>query len=323
MLNWYAENGRDLPWRKTSDAYRVWVSEIMCQQTRVATAIPFFERWLDRFPNVQDLAEADEQEVLSRWQGLGYYRRARLLQAGARHVAERGWPTRESEWRQVPGVGAYTAAAIASIALGEPAAVVDGNVERVYARFLADHRVGSELHRAAKLWAGSIIDPEQPGDWNQALMELGALVCVPRSQKCGLCPLAEECQARQQGTQALLPRSKPKPENLSMTFDTFVPYHAGLFGIRMVPTGDWWQGLWEFDRQPSPTERERTRRIGTIRHVVTRHHITQHAYLWEPNHHIAEFDWCTPEEITRRPMPAPQRKILKMAEEFLSALPID
>lgn len=201
LLAHYDAARRDLPWRREEDPYRIWVSEVMLQQTRVETVIPYYRRWLERFPDVEALAAAASDEVLLAWQGLGYYRRARALHAGARVVRERHGgvvPSDVHALRTLPGVGAYTAAAVASIAFGEVVGVVDGNVRRVLSR-LADR--ARPTHRWLEDAAQELVDPERPGDWNQALMELGATVCRPRGPRCGECPLGAWCEARAAGTQ--------------------------------------------------------------------------------------------------------------------------
>ncbi|HEX6202182.1 MAG TPA: A/G-specific adenine glycosylase [Thermoanaerobaculia bacterium] len=194
LLAWYDRHRRDLPWRRDRDPYRVWLSEVMLQQTRVETVTPYFARFTDRFPDVAALAAADLDEVLALWSGLGYYRRARQLHAAARRVAAAGgFPRTVEGLRELPGVGAYTAAAVASIAFGVVVPVVDGNVERVAARLLAldgDAKAPAARRRIAET-AARLLAPERPGDSNQALMELGATVCLPRRPRCLLCPLGQ------------------------------------------------------------------------------------------------------------------------------------
>ena len=201
LLAWYDRSKRDLPWRKTDDPYAIWVSEIMLQQTRVAAVLERYKAFLERFPDVKTLAAANEQDVLAQWSGLGYYRRARMLHKAAKLVAaERSGalPQTAEELRKLPGIGAYTAAAIASIAFGERTAVVDGNVERVLSRIRGweSHDAVGEaaVRRKVEEMAASLIDSARPGDYNQALMELGATVCTPRSPQCLVCPWAAECR---------------------------------------------------------------------------------------------------------------------------------
>ena len=188
LLAWYDAHARDLPWRKDRDPYRVWVSEIMLQQTRVAAVIEHYHAFLKRFPTVQKLAAARQASILSVWSGLGYYRRARMLHAAAKVIVRERmgeFPRSADEWRSLPGVGRYTAAAIASIAFGDPTAVVDGNVERVLQRLMGRHLGGEEFWTSAE----KLLDRNRPGDFNQAMMELGATVCTPRSPACLTCPV--------------------------------------------------------------------------------------------------------------------------------------
>lgn len=203
LLDWYDRNRRDLPWRASRDPYAIWVSEIMLQQTRVAVVVERYKEFLTHFPSLAALAAAPEQNVLALWSGLGYYRRARMLHKAAQFVVEQlggAMPANAEELQQLPGIGAYTAAAIASIAHGERVAVVDGNVERVLCRMEGwdeDHGGGgAQLKRAIWSLAALMVDPERPGDFNQALMELGATVCVPRNPQCLVCPLVKDCTTR-------------------------------------------------------------------------------------------------------------------------------
>jgi A/G-specific adenine glycosylase len=201
LLGWYDRNKRDLPWRHTQDPYAIWVSEIMLQQTRVAAVIERYRAFLERFPTVQELAKADEQDVLALWSGLGYYRRARMLHKAAQSVVrEHGgnMPATADGLRKLSGIGSYTAAAIASIAHGEAVAVVDGNVERVLSRIRGweSHDAVGEaaVRRKVEEFAAGLVDPRRAGDFNQAIMELGATVCTPRNPQCLVCPWAKECR---------------------------------------------------------------------------------------------------------------------------------
>ena len=204
LLEWYTRNRRDLPWRQSSNPYAIWVSEIMLQQTRVAVVVGRYQAFMERYPTLVSLALADEQDVLALWSGLGYYARARMLHKTARFVAAHfggNLPARAEQLRVLPGIGAYTAAAIASIAHGERIAVVDGNVERVLCRVAgwdAGSRKGggAALRRKIENLASRLLDPARPGDFNQAIMELGATVCAPRNPQCLVCPLAAECKTR-------------------------------------------------------------------------------------------------------------------------------
>jgi A/G-specific adenine glycosylase len=215
LLAWFAQSQRDLPWRRDKDSYRVWLSEIMLQQTRVAAAIPYYERFLARFPNVASLAEAPEEDVLRMWSGLGYYSRARNLHKAAKHIAAKHggtFPSLAKEALALPGIGNYTAAAILSIAHNKRLAVLDGNVARVIARLSAiqgDLRAGSRWQQLQKQ-SDTLLDQQSPGDWNQAMMELGAILCTPRSPQCLLCPLNEFCEARKQGLVDSIPEKRTK-----------------------------------------------------------------------------------------------------------------
>ncbi len=229
LLVWFAQYQRDLPWRRDKDPYRIWLSEIMLQQTRVAAAIPYYERFLERFPNVAALAEAPEEDVLRLWSGLGYYSRARNLQKAARQiVAEHSgiFPSGTEEALALSGIGTYTAAAILSIAYGKKLAVLDGNVARVLARLGAiegDLRVNSRWQQLQET-ADALLDPQSPGDWNQAMMELGATVCTPRSPQCLLCPVNKFCEARKRGLVDSIPekRSKRATEEITLASLVFV-----------------------------------------------------------------------------------------------------
>jgi A/G-specific adenine glycosylase len=207
LLAWYDAHRRDLPWRANRDPYRVWLSEIMLQQTRVAAVIEHYQEFLRRFPTVEKLAAARQASVLAAWSGLGYYRRARMLHAAAKVVVREragNFPTSAEGWRALPGIGRYTAAATASIAFDEPVAVVDGNVDRVLQRVSGKRMAGEELWEAA----GGLLDAKRPGDFNQAMMELGAVVCTPRAPGCLTCPVVELCATRG----ALAPTGKAAPQ---------------------------------------------------------------------------------------------------------------
>jgi A/G-specific adenine glycosylase len=221
LLAWYRRSRRDLPWRRTSDAYLVWLSEVMLQQTTVKTAMPYFEAFAARFPALADLAGAQEEEVLALWSGLGYYHRARNLLRGARHLVDRHearFPKTLESALAVPGVGLYTASAVLSIAYGVPLPVVDGNVRRVLSRWFALR--GPEWRTDAAFYnlADTVLDRKAPGDWNQALMELGATVCSPRKPACPACPVRGHCRAHALGIENELPetRARRAPEDVTV-----------------------------------------------------------------------------------------------------------
>jgi len=221
LLVWFREHQRDLPWRRTKNPYHIWLSEIMLQQTRVAAVLPYYERFVERFPDIQTLAAAPQEEVLRFWSGLGYYTRARnLQQAAQRIVAKHGgkFPRAEKEVLALPGIGRYTAAAVLSIAFGSEHAVLDGNVARVLARVGAVRGDLRETRqwRALQKSADALLDPKSSSDWNQAMMELGAMVCTPRAPRCLFCPVAQFCRARKLGIAESLPMQRQKPAGVNV-----------------------------------------------------------------------------------------------------------
>jgi A/G-specific adenine glycosylase len=253
LLGWYERERRDLPWRHTRDPYAIWVSEIMLQQTRVETVIPYYDRFLRALPTVRALALAGEDHVMSLWSGLGYYRRARMLHEAAREVTARGGalPLTRDGLLEVRGIGRYTAGAIASIAYGEAAALVDGNVARVLARLFAvkeDVRGGAGLDRIWSL-AEALVPDKAPGEWNQALMELGATLCVPRAPRCLLCPARKICVAHARGLEATLPRLASKAAPLAARQVALVATVTTRGGARVLLArrrpGGLFGGMWE------------------------------------------------------------------------------
>jgi A/G-specific adenine glycosylase len=253
LLRWYDRHRRDLPWRRrSSDPYAQWVAEVMLQQTRVETVVGYYERFLKRFPTVESLARADHQTVLKHWEGLGYYRRIHHLHEAARGIAVNGrvMPQSADDLRKLKGVGAYTAAAIASIAYGEPVAAVDGNVARVLARLFAirEDVLSTTGKRRVQALADQLLSPKRPGDFNQAWMDLGSLICTPQSPACGRCPMNQECQAHERGLADKLPIRGGNRKQAAST----VLLVVGIFSdgdrvlVRRRATGGLWSGLWEF-----------------------------------------------------------------------------
>ncbi|MBV6458958.1 MAG: Endonuclease III [Fimbriimonadaceae bacterium] len=277
----------------------------MLQQTQVATVLPYYERWMRRFPTVEDLARAEIDDVLALWQGLGYYRRCRNLLAGAKWIGEHGMPQSREAWRNVPGVGDYTSAAIASICFGEPVAVVDGNVERVHARHCASELVGSRLRRQAQAWAQDLLVCDHPCDFNQAMMELGARVCRPRNPQCQDCPLNISCLANRSGTQSEFPR-RTAPIQVREIDKHFV-IHTNEDRVVMVriPDGQWAEGMWSFPEVvPEPCDRP----LVQFSYQVTHHRISATASVRETRYQ-GDGTEMTPEEVEAAALPAPQRKI--------------
>lgn len=294
MLSWYDLHGRALPWRVRggcADPYRVWLSEVMLQQTNVTAATPYYQRFVSRWPDVQALAEAPREAVLEAWAGLGYYARARNLHAAAQLLAAHGPPRDEAGWRALPGVGVYTAAAIAAIAFGHPANVVDGNIERVMARLFGVDAPLPGARPALRALAAGLVAPARAGDWPQALMDLGATVCTPRAPRCGDCPWREICAGFACGAPETLPRRAPKPRRPERFGVAFRLEHAGVFwlvrrpargllaGMAGLPTTEWRASKW--------TRREALeaapcagawRKAGHVRQVFTHFTLTLDVY---------------------------------------------
>jgi A/G-specific adenine glycosylase len=334
LLAWYDRNRRDLPWRRTSDPYRVWVSEVMLQQTTVKTALPYFLAFVERFPTLQALAEEPEEEVLAHWSGLGYYHRARNLLRGARYVAERHggrFPRTLEAALGVPGVGLYTASAVLSIAYGEPLPVVDGNVRRVLSRLLAlrgpDYRRdGAYYNRAEEL-----LDRGRPGDWNQALMELGATVCSPRKPACGVCPLRSRCRGLELGIVDELPEGRARPITREVTVAAALVEQDGRVLLVRRPEGRLLGRLWEVPqtsleaRGLPDLERELLERHGLrvaagplavrARHAITFRRIHLEGYrarlLSPPPSDPGRLRWATPEEVASLPVSSSTRKLIR------------
>lgn len=304
LLAWFAQHHRKLPWRGTRDLYRIWVSEIMLQQTQVATVIPYFERFLTSFPTVAELAAAPEEQVLRHWEGLGYYRRARQLHAAAQKIeAEHGgeFPCEYEQVRALPGIGRYTAGAILSLGLDRKLPILEANTIRLFSR-LAAYRGDTTSTAGQKfLWtmAEEILPDENVGQFNQALMELGSQVCTPRQPKCEECPLATLCPTRKLGLAESIPAPK-KPKQYEEVVEAVVVIRRGTkVFVRQRGQGERWAGMWDFPRfasasgSPHPQrvkalatstaeqtgiEFEDAELLTTLKHGVTRFRITLHCY---------------------------------------------
>ncbi len=307
MLTWYREQGRDLPWRQTADPYAIWVSEIMLQQTQVNTVLPYYERWMHRFPTAESLAAAPDEEALALWQGLGYYRRCRNLLAGVRQVVAVGWPTSRAGWRLVAGVGDYTASAIASICLGEVTAVVDGNVERVFARMTASPSIEGARRRAATSWATELIDRANPAEWNQAIMELGATVCRPGRPRCEECPVSSFCRSFAEGTMEQFPVANPRMPTIDVEWPVVVPFDGSRVGVSLLKER-WWHGLWGFPQADPPGRPQ-----FNLKHTVTHHrlHFRVSIERCSPGADEDAYRWVGPDDLDTVPLPAPMRKIIE------------
>lgn len=271
LLSWYRSTARDLPWRRSRDPYHIWLSEIMLQQTRVATVIPYYERFLARFPNLEALAAAPEPDLLAAWAGLGYYYRARNLQAAAQKMQQR-FPAEYDAIRALPGVGEYTAAAVASIAFDLPHAAVDGNVLRVLSRVTGDSgEIGSSVTRQRiAAFADQLLDRSAPGAFNQALMELGATVCVPKQPQCLICPIADECVARAEGLQNELPVKAPKQRQKKVEKTVYLVVNKDRILLFQRPAAErLMPGFWDVPEQAQLPDVSPGYTVGEFRHSIT------------------------------------------------------
>jgi A/G-specific adenine glycosylase len=326
LLAWFRKGARDLPWRRTRDPYAIWVSEVMLQQTQVATVIPYYERFLRRFPTVEALARARLDEVLKIWEGLGYYARARNLHRAARSL--KSLPRTSREWLEVPGVGAYTAAAIASIAYGEPVAVFDGNVRRVLSRLRGRDVLSAPPPRG------------NPGDSNQALMELGQRICTPRQPKCAECPLSSDCAGRASGEPEQWPTKKAKKTVPHREVAVGVIWKGDQVYVQRRPEGGLLGGLWEFPggkREQGETYEEALRReireetgflidvgpyLTTVRHRYSHFSVELHAYHCFHRKGRAGGRWVSVEGIEKLAMPAANLRILDSLRRSGPPLPL-
>ena len=333
ILRWFRASARDLPWRRTRDPYAIWVSEVMLQQTRVSVVVPYYERFLDAFPDPATLGAASDREVLRLWEGLGYYRRARSLRAGATALVDRHdgvFPRDPAAALELPGVGPYTAAAVLSIAYGVPLACVDGNVRRVVARLLAieDPPGSAPFERAVAAWLNRALDPGDPGGFNQAMMELGACVCLPKTPDCASCPAAPFCAARAQDP-VRFPRRQPVRAVTARREAALIWQSGGKVLVEERPPRSRWQGLWEFPRirlarDADPLDvvrRMSTRRYdavpaclrhaGRLRYAVTRYRTDLDLVVGRggaPRIFPERARLAAAEDLERLPMPAPLRR---------------
>lgn len=341
MLGWYDRCKRDLPWRNSTDPYRIWVSEIMLQQTRVDQVVPYYRKFLKTFPTVRHLARARDQAVLKVWEGMGYYARARNLLKAARLLAkhlESQMPRTRKDLQKLPGIGPYTSAAIASIAFGEKAAVVDGNIERVISRFflLRKSPKSPAARKKVDTLAGELISSKRPGDFNQAMMELGATICTPRRPLCPKCPVRRYCRARLKlKDPAVLPVRLPKKEKPHYDIVVAIIRHRGKIFIDRRPNDGLLGGLWEFpggklESGEMPEEglqreiREELnvtiavdRHFMTVRHAYTHFRITLHAFECRyvggklPSKKKLSWQWVRPADLPAFPFPKANKTVLE------------
>ncbi|EPX59003.1 A/G-specific adenine glycosylase [Cystobacter fuscus DSM 2262] len=341
LLAWYDRQKRDLPWRRTRDPYAIWLSEVMLQQTQVTTVIPYWERFLQRFPTVEALARAPLPDVLAAWRGLGYYSRARNLHLAAQDVVARHGgklPSTAAELLTLRGFGRYTAGAVASIAFGEPAPLVDGNVARVFSRLFEVEGLPGDRVREARLWAlaTELVSPERPGDFNQALMEHGATVCRPDNPLCLLCPVREDCLAWRHGRVNELPPAKVRAPPKRMTLALAVWAHEGRLLLARREEKGLFGGLWELpaaeieaDTPDSQSADKLTQSLGTpvrveavlgtVRRQLTHRSLTLRLLRVTGSKHptrapaFRELRWCTPEEASSLGMSTAMHKALEAA----------
>jgi A/G-specific adenine glycosylase len=311
LAKWYGSAKRDLPWRRTTDPYAITVSEVMLQQTQVVTVIPYYERWLKSFPTWEALACAKEHDVIKAWEGLGYYRRARNLQALAKAVAGDGGelPRSEEGLRGLPGVGPYTAAAVGSIAFGLPLAVLDGNVMRVLTRLLALSEDIALPQTRAKLQeiANEFLDKRDPSTHNQAVMELGATVCLPRKPLCLICPLHEGCRGRDRAEEFPV---KSRVAQVKRTEIVAILKKGKSFYCEQVPEGKPWHGLWRFP-DFDPARMEQGEVITRIKYGITKYSVTMRAVTakWKSREPVTG-RYLTPDQMQALAFAAPHRKLI-------------
>ena len=328
LLAWFDDHKRDLPWRedKPRNPYHVWISEIMLQQTRTEAVKPYFHSWMEKFPTIHDLAKASEAEVLHQWQGLGYYSRARNIHKAAREMEEKygaRLPQYKEEIRSLPGIGDYTAGAILSMAYGKKEGAIDGNVLRVYARL---YQIEEDILKSRGIKAiASLVEktlPERAGDFNEALMDLGADVCIPKSPRCGECPLRGECMAFEKGLQDKLPlRTKKKPQLLQEAACGIV-MKEGKVLLHKRPSRGMLASMWEFPMVLEPgAEKARSSLVKLLeteagpavwqhRHVFTHQIWNMTAYVMERAEVPGEeWSWFSPEEWEKVPLAGPHAKL--------------
>jgi A/G-specific adenine glycosylase len=313
LAAWYAAAARDLPWRRTTDPYAIAVSEIMLQQTQVVTVVPYYHRWLKLFPDWRTLADAPERDVLKAWEGLGYYRRARNLRALAGAVVRDGGelPRDEAGLRALPGIGPYTAAAIGSIAYGLPLAVLDGNVMRVLARLLAlDDDIALPRTRVRfQAIADDFLDRRRPSAHNQALMELGATVCLPRRPLCLLCPLAQDCAGRNRAEEFPV---KSRTASVKRAETVAILKRGNSFYCEQVPEGKPWHGLWRFP-DFDPKRMTPGGALARIKYGITKYTVTMEAVSarWK-SRAPATGRYLDAEEMKALAFAAPHRKLARL-----------
>jgi A/G-specific adenine glycosylase len=341
LVAWYRRHRRDLPWRHSKDPYHVWVSEVMLQQTQVATVVPYFHRFIAAFPTLAALAEAAETDVLRQWEGLGYYRRARQLhEAACLVVRDHGgvFPRDTAQAARLPGIGRYTAGAVASIAYDRPEAILEANSTRLLSRLLAVTGDVTSGQGRQFLWdaAAALVPRRASGEFNQALMELGSLVCTPKSPACERCPVQELCAAFRLGLQGRIPAPRPRPRIENVREASVVAWHRGKVFVRRRTDGQRWAGLWDFLRFPITARgaalqselarkaREQSglvvgklEKIATLKHGVTRFRITLDCYRVAARSRRTilprgQCRWIEPAALSQLPLSVTARKLSRL-----------
>lgn len=338
LLDWYQTQARVLPWRNHPDPYAVWISEIMLQQTRVEAVLPYFQRWMQTFPSVHSLAEAKEQDILKLWEGLGYYSRARNIHKAAL-ILQNEWggklPAERAQLEKLPGIGKYTSAAIASMAFGKDEATLDGNIRRVLARLFNVDIPARSREGEKRLWslAEEHLPPGQAGDYNQAWMDLGASICLPKNPRCSLCPLQTYCQAFAAGVQEERPVLPAKQKTPHYTVTAAIIQRGQKILLAQRPPEGLLGGLWEFpggkqetgESLPQALKREIEEELacqievgtsfGVYKHAFTHFKITLHAFLCKLSRgepypvEASQIVWVTPSQLTDYPMGKVDRQI--------------
>ena len=359
LIDWFHREGRTLPWRSEPTPYRVWVSEIMCQQTQIATVLPYFERFMDAYPDVRALADAEEQELMRLWEGLGYYRRARSMHQAARQIIERHggeFPLNFDDVLALPGVGRYTAGAILSISTNQAYPILEGNTQRVFARWIGWSRPVGERESQMRLWAfaEAMVPKRQSSDrhrgpaaFNQAAMELGALICTPKQPACDRCPAATRCVAKREGLQETIPGRVSRVQyETRHEYALVLRDEQGRWLGRIIPAGSRYAGMWELPRVGPPEATDLASaeqwlatqlggrvtagaRLTTIRHGVTKYRmvVDVHVARWQPplasqvsdprssgELQAEEWSFRHPEELRELPMGVTTRKIVRLQQ---------
>jgi A/G-specific adenine glycosylase len=347
LLAWFRKNARPLPWRNTRDPYRIWISEVMLQQTQVATVIPYFHRFLARYPDLPSLAAADEQAVLRLWEGLGYYRRARDLRRAARQLIDAGHATIPDDpelIRTLPGFGRYTTNAVLSQAYDRGLPILEANSQRVLCRLFGIAKNPKEPAVQRRLWqlAERLLPTKSVGDFNQALMELGALVCTPTKPRCPQCPLRSRCQANLLQRQERIPLRVRPASTVAVHEVAVIVQRRSRFLLVQRPDQGRWANMWEFPhhvREPAEAPADAARRLlellaiagdpgdtmATIRHTVTRYNITMDCLRVRHRHGSIRLGaypasaWVRPEELHDYPLSTPQRKLAQQVHSMMLA----